>query len=885
MRWWAIVRHTLASLVRRRRTEAALQDEFRDHLEREIEYNLQSGMPPEEARRAALRLIGPVSFQQEECRDWRGTAFFEICARDLRYAFQMLRRTPLFAAAAILTLGLGIGANTTVFTFVDNILLRPVPARDPRQLVSVHWGGMVNVSYPDYVDLRGRNRSFSGLIAYRFNVVSLSVAARENYRAWGYETTGNYFETLGVRPLLGRFFGPAEDGRPNADPVLVISYRFWRSRFAGDTNVVGRETKVNGFPFTIIGVAPPGFEGTELIVAADYWVPMSMVGRIEPRSDWLESRYARNIWTIGRLRPGVSHTQAEADLDRIGRDLTAQYPDIHDRNARFRLSPPGLLGDALRRPIAGFGVVLMSVGGLVLLLACVNLAGMLTARAADRRREIAIRLALGAGKARLLRQLMTESLLLAAIGGLLGFGLAVAACRLFSGWRLNIDIPLKNTIQPDWLVLAFTSAAALLTTLLFGLIPALQAVRTDLIPSLKNAPAKRFRGWGARDLIVTGQIALSVILVICSALVVRSLQRAMTLNLGFQPAHAVSASFDLSLQGYDTNRGRSFDATLVARAAALPGIQAAGIINNFPLRISEDNSVVSRTDRPVPPPEQRIGAVVCAITPGYLQAAGTRMMAGREFTARDRAGASAVALVNQAFADHLYPNEDPLGRHFRTTLTATDPGFEIVGVVETGKYESLGEDPKPAIFRPVEQTGTSETTLVVRTALPAPEAAALLRKTILDLDPELTVYRTGSLEEQLALPLFPARAAAVVLGVFGLLAMVLAATGLFALVAYAVSRRTREIGIRMALGARAGLVLSSVLRRTLVLCAVGLCAGTLATLAAGRLLSAILYGISPRDPGAYMVAILLMVLVTLLACCHPASRAIRIDPARTLRED
>jgi predicted permease len=528
-------------------------------------------------------------------------------------------------------------------------------------------------------------------------------------------------------------------------------------------------------------------------------------------------------------------------------------------------------------------VVLMSIVVLVLLLACVNLAGMLTARAADRRREIGIRLALGASKGRLLRQIMTESLLLAAIGGLLGFGIAFGACRLFSSWRLNIDIPIETALQPDALVLGFTAAAALSTTLFFGLMPALQAIRTDLIPSLKNAPANRFRRWGVRDLIVTGQIALSVILVICSVLVVRSLQHALTLNLGFEPANAISASFDLRLQGYDKKRSRSFDAALIAKASALPGMQAVGIINNLPLRIGGDNSVVSRTDRPVPPPSERHGAIIYKISPGY-RAAGTKLLLGRDITSHDRQGAPAVAIVNQALTDLFFPKDNPVGKHFRTSMNPADAGMEIVGVVETGKYESLGEDPKPVVFLPIEQTGTAVTMLVARTSLTTQHAAELLRKTILDLDPELTLYSVGGLKDQLALPLFPARAAAIVLGIFGFLAMVLAATGLFALMAYTVARRTREIGIRMALGARPGLVLSSILKRTVVLCAIGVFLGAIATLAAGRLLSAVLYGVSPRDPVSYATAILLMALAALLACWNPATRAIQIDPARTLRE-
>ncbi|HLJ46475.1 MAG TPA: ABC transporter permease [Bryobacteraceae bacterium] len=885
MRLLTMLGNTARSLFRKGKADSELRQEFQYHLEKEIENNIRAGMTPAQARNAALSLIGPITLQQEECRDSRGINFIETSLRDLRHAISLFRRTPLFTAAAIATLALGIGANTTVFTFVENILLRPLPVRAPQQLVSLGWGGMINFSYPSYLDLRDRNRAFSDLVAYRFNPASMSLQPRVNYRVWGYEATGNYFGALGVQPELGRFFGPGEDMARGANPVMVMSDRVWRERLAADPNVIGREVKINGYPFTIIGVAPPDFGGTELIVAADYWVPMSMSQRIEPGSDWLGSRYAQNIWVMGRLKPGVTPPQAEANLNQIGQELAAAYPNSISRKDRFRLSSPGLMGQALRGPITSFGAVLMCVGGLVLLLACVNLAGMLMARAADRRREIGIRLAIGAGKGRLLRQLMTESLLLASVGGLLGASLAFGACRLFNSWRLNLDVPIRTSLQPNAVVLAFTAAAALFTTLLFGLMPAVQAIRTDLIPSLKNSPAARLRRWSARDLIVVGQIALSVILVICSVLVVRSLQHALTLKLGFEPANAVSLSFDLRLQGYDKKRSRTFDAALISKASAIPGMQAVGIINNFPLRIGEDNSVVSRTDRPVPPTSERRGAVMYNIAPGYLQAAGTKLVAGRDFSRYDRDGAPAVAIVNQALADALYPNENPLGRNFRITLDAADKGIEIVGIVETGKYESLGEDPKPVVFQPIAQTGTEETTLVARTVLPPEQATESLRKAVLELDPELTIYNAGGLKEQLALPLFAARAAATVLGVFGFLAMVLAATGLFGLMAYAVARRTRELGIRMALGAQALTILSAVLKRTLALCGAGLCLGTVVTLAASRLLSAVLYGVSPRDPATYAIAILLMAVVAVLACWSPATRAIHVDPARTLREE
>jgi len=886
MRWLARFRKIFQSLFRRQQTEADLDAELQYHLEQEIESGIRAGMSPEDAKLAAQRLVGSVSLYKEECRDAWGIGFTESLVRDLRHATRMLRRTPLFTVVAIATLALGIGATTTVFTFVESILLRSLPVRDPQQLVVLNWGEMVSMSYPNYVDFRDQNTVFSSLAAYRYNPASMSIQARESFRVWGYEASGNYFETLGVKPLLGRFFGPAEDDKPGANPVIVISHRYWTSRFAADPGVVGRAVKINGYPFTIIGVAHPSFSGTELIVAADYWVPMSMESQIEPGNDWLRSRSSQHVWTMGRRKSGVSGAQAAANLDQIAQQLARIYPNEIDRRTRFHLSRPGLIGQALLGPITSFGVVFMGLAGVGLLLACMNLAGMLLARASDRHREVGIRLALGASRFQLLRQLMTENLFLSAGGGLLGFAIAFGACHLFSSWHLSIDLPFTTALHPDSIMLCFTAAVALSTTVLFGLTPALQAIRTDVIRSLKNEPvSSRFRRWSIRDLLVGGQIALSMILVICSVLVVRSLQHALTLNLGFNPDGAVSVSFDLRMQRYSEERTRRFDAALLQKASMLPGLEAVGIINNLPLRMGENNQVVSRADRPVPKPSERRAAIIYNVSPGYLQAAGTRLLYGRDVSPYDGEGAPRVAMVNEAVAHVFFANENPLGRHIRLSTNPSDKGVEIVGVVETGKYESIGEDPHPAVFLPIAQTGTAWTTLVARTPLPAQQATDLLRKTVLDLDPDLTLFNAGSLKDQLALPLFPARAAAIVLGVFGVLATVLAATGLFALVAYAVSRRTHEIGIRMALGARPVQVLSSVLARTLVLCVAGISIGTLITLAAARLLSAILYGVSPRDPATYVTAVLLFTAVGLLACWSPAARAIRIDPARTLRED
>jgi predicted permease len=578
----------LRSLFQHQRIEADLDDEIRDHLEQEIRANIQSGMDPEEARYAAMRLVGAIARYQEECRDARGTILIENLWRDLRYAGRMLRRSRVFTAIAILTLALGIGANTSVFTLINAILFRPLAVKEPQQLVFFNNGHSTNMSYPNYRDFRDRNDVLSGMIAYRLSPMNLSIQGGSNSRVWGYQASGNYFDLLGVRAAVGRLFHAEDDDKPGAHPVVVLSYGYWCSRFDADPNVAGRTLKINAFDFTILGVAPASFNGTELIVTPDLWVPMSMEAQIEPGRNWLDDRSDTEIWVLGRLKFGVSRAQAEASLNRTAGQLARMYPSL-DADMKIQLSPPGLIGKALRGPVTGFAGILMGVAGLVLLLACLNLAGMLLARASDRRKEIAVRLALGAGRPQLLAQLFTESLLLALAGAAAGFLLSLWISELVSSWHPPFDVPVNTTlVVADPRVLLFTLVAALLTTFLFGLAPALQATRTDLIPALKNeAMSERLRRWTLRDILVGAQIALSVVLLISSVLVVRSLQHAFSLHLGFNPDHAVSVSFDLGLQGYSEQRGQAFQERLLERVVALPGLQAAGTINYMPLRLGE----------------------------------------------------------------------------------------------------------------------------------------------------------------------------------------------------------------------------------------------------------------------------------------------------------
>lgn len=885
MRSPAKLKMFLRSLFQRRKVESSLEDELQDHLEREIAENLRAGMTPEEAKFAAQRLIGSISLYKEGCRDAWGTRIADNFVRDLHYALRVLHRTPLFTAATILTLALGIGANTTVFTFLEDTLLRTLPVRDSQQLVSLNWGNAIGMSYPNYVDFRDRNSVFSDLMACHLNAAGLSIHARENFRIWGYEVSGNYFDGLGIKPALGHFFGPSEDTKPGANPVIVLGYREWQTHFGADPNVIGRPVKIDGYPFTVIGVAPRSFLGTELLIGADFWVRASMEAEIEQGYDWLHSRDNTNIFVVGRLKPGVSRSQATANLDQIAHQLARTYPDLIARNTKFQLTPPGLFGKRFRQPIAGFGAVLTCLAAAGLLLACINLAGMLLARAADRHHEIGVRLAIGASRFQLLRQFMMESLLLAAGGGIAGFLMADIGCRLINSLMPPTDLPIVAALHPDNTVLCFTSMVALAATLLFGLAPALQAARTDVIPSLKNEPVStRFRKFSVRDVLVPGQIALSVMLVICSILVARSLQRTLSMNLGFNPENAVSISFDLRVKGYTKERIQNFHAALLANLAALPGIQSTGITNFLPLGPGGSSGVISRADRPVPKSPERQFAMIYDVSPGYLRTAETRLLSGRDIDAHDRENSPPVAIVNEALAHLFFGSENPLGQYVRLGTDPKEKGLKIIGVVETGKYISLNEDPRPAAFRPISQSGTAFTTVVARTHLPASKVLAMLRKTILDLNPDLTLFDAGSLRDQLGFHFFPARGAAAVLGAFGVIAMALAATGLFALMAYAVSRRTREIGIRMALGARAVQLLAALFGRTIILCIIGLTIGTLMTLVAGKLLSAILYGVSPYDPITYLSALLLLTAVALAASWNPARRAIQIDPATTLRE-
>ncbi len=805
--------------------------------------------------------------------------------QDIVLAIRRLRASPAFTAAAIVTLALGIGANTTIFTAVNALLFRPFQVERQSELVTLDFVGnalgLPIQSYPNYRDLRDRNDVMTGLVAYRPYPIGYSRDGRTTSRILAMGVSGNYFDVLGVSSFRGRVLHANDDLKKLGHPVAVVSFNFWRKRLASDPDVVGQTVKLNGLNYTIVGVAPAGFFGTELVLNPDVFVPMAMQSQVETGDDWLGERRSRNILILGRLKPGVSTRRAEAGLNSILTQLAREFPQANE-GWHIALSRPGLAGGIGRGPVVGFSIVLMTVAGMVLLVACVNLASLLLARASDRRKETAIRLALGARRKDLIRQLLTESAMLAIAGGTAALVLTNWLVGLLTNRRAALELPIQD-LHIDFNVMAFAAAASIIAGILAGFMPAMQSTNGGLAPALKDEiVVEGLKRWHIRDGLVVVQVALSAALLVASVLVVRSLQNALAVPLGFEPRHAASSSFDLSLHGYDRAYTREFEHRLLDRVSSMPGIEAAGLINGRPLTPAISNCYIFVDGKP---PLRDSDAPMAArywSSPGYLRAAQTKLIAGRDFDKRDGTAYASAVLVNQTFARQLFPGENAIGKRFRYCDQNSEPR-EIVGIVEDGKYWALSEAPMPAVFSPLDQFSGLMGTIVARSSLPEADVAAMIRRAALDMEPTLFLFDVGSVSDQLGFALLPATVAAAALGAFGLLAIVLAATGVYGIMAYAVSQRTREIGIRMSLGASSSAVLSLVLSRTATLIAVGTVMGLGLMLAAGRFFAPVLYGVSARDPMAYLLTALLMAVVATIACFVPARRAIKVDPLISLR--
>ena len=807
--------------------------------------------------------------------------------QDLRYGTRQLLKRPGFTFLAIVSMALGIGANTAIFSLVDTVVFRPLPVKNPSELQELYGtlnnGADISIqSYLNYKDYRDRNQVFSGLIAYRITVASLSHNGN-NERVWGMLASGNYFDVLGVSPFLGRGFLPEEDQTPKSHPVTVLSYGCWQKRFGSDPSIIGKSVSFNNVAFTVVGVAPRGFFGTEVAFSPEMWVPMMMGPVIEPGSTWLEQRNSDNLFVVGRLKPGVTKAQAEASLQAITKEMGKEYP-ADNLGRGLTLIPPGLFIPDIRNSVFAFAAVLTAVGALVLLLACVNLANLLLARATERRKEIAIRLAVGASRGRLIRQLLTESALLSLIGGAFGVLLAAWINQLVRGIKLPTDFALMFDLRIDWRVLSFTLALSLLTGLVFSLLPALQSSKPELVPALKDESAMGgFRRSRLRNTLVIAQVALSLVLLVSAGLIVRSLQEAQRMRPGFNPENAVALSFDVGLQGYDEPKGRAFQKQVLERIRALPGIESAALTDNIPLSLNYNSSTIYIEGQPVVSNSQMPLAIPTSVSPGYFQTMGIPLR-GRDFTEQEDKLEMRVAIVNETFARKFFPGQEAIGKRFN--FNGPDkPFWEIIGVCADGKYNSLGEDPKAALFRPQLRDYSTAVSLVARTRSDPRTALAAMQREMRSLDATLPLYEVKTLTEHMKVPLFPARMAAGALGSFGVLALVLAAVGIYGVMSYVVAGRTREIGLRMALGAQTGNVRRLILRQGMMLALIGSVIGLTIAFGATRLLKSVLYGVDAMDPMTFIGVTFLLATVALLACWIPARRASRVDPMIALRAE
>ena len=812
-------------------------------------------------------------------------------SHDVAYATRLLRRSPAFTLTAVLSLAIGIAANGAIFSLADAVLLRDRPGIDEEGLVDIARSqdgeGFDNNSYPNFADLRERSRSFSGIAGFRFSPEPVGLAtAGGARRVWGQPVSANYFDVLGVAMARGRGFVEEEDRAGAPRPVAVIGHRLWRTEFGAAADAVGATIRVNGVVFTIVGVAPEGFAGNS-IGATELWVPLTMYPAMFGRDPGLlANRAAVWIMAVGRLKPGVTIEQARAEVAAIGRTLAREHPVVNEGRG-IAAQPSHRLGGFARSYVAAFIGLLFALVGLVLLIACTNVAGMLLARGVARGREVALRLAVGAKRGRIVRQLVTESVMLSLGGALAGVAAAlwmIGALRAFLP-ALPVDVAID--LRLDWRVIGFSTLLAVTTGVLFGLVPALQAARTDLAAALKDGAAGHApRRARLRHGFVVAQVAMSVLLVVCALLFARSLREAGRIDPGFDAAHVDSASIDFRLAGYDAARGARVSADVLDRVRRLPGVESAAYAAVAPLTGSGLGLGALTLPGQAADARDRVRPDWNVVTPGYFETLRTRIVAGRAFTEADRGGATDVAIVNQAFARRAWPGADPIGQvlHQHETQGAPPRVLTVVGVAQDAKYRSIGEEPRAFIYVPHAQQYRAETYLLARTdgrrsALPGIAAA------VRQIDPNLPITHAAPLAELTSLGLLPHRLAAWVAGAFGAVGLLLASIGIYGITAFNVTQRTREIGVRVALGAARADVLRLVVGQAMRMAIAGAAGGLLLAAAATQLLRGLLYGVTPLDPVSFGAGAGLFAGLALAASWLPARRAASVNPVEALRTE
>jgi predicted permease len=880
----------------RKRMMEDLDQDIRDHLERETQDNVERGMPAEEARYAALRKFGNVTRVKEDTWEVWSFVWLEQLWQDVRFGLRTLRKSPGFTSVAVITLALGIGANATMFSLADALLFRPFPVAEPGRLVAL-MRQMVDrpdyyssFSHPDYEDFREQTQVLSGLAAFDSVRVSMTVNG-EATRIEGEIVSGNYFSVLGVKPALGRTFVPEEDQTAGAHPVIVASDDFWRHRLHSDHEIIGKSLTLNGRSFTVIGVAPAGFRGLSVGFSPAFWVPLAMHDQVMPSFTTDEGRplfYVRGcdwLGVVGRLAAGRTVGEAEAEAKILAGREAATYPQER-RGWTVVVSP---LNEVRLMPwnadMTGLMGLLMAVVALVLLIACSNVAGLLLARASARRMEIGVRTGLGASRSRLIRQLLTESLMLSLLGGAGALVLALFAIRLLTTFELPGINMTALGLGLDWRVLSFALVLAVVTAIIFGVIPALQTSKADVAETLKGscraAGASKAR---LRQGLVVSQIALSLLLLVASGLLIRTLRNLLEMELGFDARNLQLMSVDLGIEGYTATRARQFYQQVLERVKDSPGVRSACWAATAPLggwHMADDivleNSGLDR--------DRRVNVDINYVSCGFFSTLGIPIVAGRGFTAQDRGQTPRVAVVSESTARRLWPGENPLGQHFWMHARGSQPGLEVIGVVKDGKYYNSWRKnySTPFVFLPFDQAFQPQGTLLVKGKGGMGSLGTSIRREVQGLDPNLPVFDIKSFQQQFGEGLLLQRLGTALVGAFGALALALAAVGLFGLIAFSVGQRTHEIGIRMALGAQRHEVINLVLRQGFVLAAVGVAGGLAGALGLTRLIASLLYGETPADPLTFALATLTLAGVAFLACYIPARRATKVDPMAALR--
>ena len=811
-----------------------------------------------------------------------------ILLQDLRFALRQMRRSPGFAVTAVFTLALGIAANVIVFGVLQAVILRPidVPHADRVMTLARTDSTYPIFSYPEVRDVRDGNTVFSAVAAWSLDVFGLE-ADGATRPVWGCLVSGQYFEVVGIKPALGRLLTRADDDHPGASQAALLSWSAWTSEFNGDPNIVGKVIRINKQPYTIVGVTPEGFYGTEKFLQADIFVPLANEASLGA-TNWLESRSAQNVWSVVRIMDGVTMPQVQVELNTIAARVVRQYPKEEEKLG-FKLTSPGLMGEFLGGPARGFLAGVMVLAGIVLLAACANLGGLFAAHTADRAREIAIRMAIGSSRWRIVRQVFAEALAISILGGACACGLAWMAISGLANWHPPTEYPMKFHVlpQPSLIVMAF--GISVLAGLLFGVMPLWQIFKADPNDVIKSGGTQSPAGrrWALRDVLLAAQVVLSCVTVTAAFVSLRGLSKAMTMDMGFNPKHAVVTKLELTQAGYSSEAASHFQRQFQERILQLPGVVAAGYAQSTPLsQDAKTAEVFSERAADFRSSNRAFGAYVYDISPGYFAAAATQLLEGRDVSFTDTVKTPAVAVVNREFARRLFHAEEAVGRYFKNR---SGQAIQIVGIVADGKYLTLSEDQKAAAFFPITQESSTKTSFIVRiqpgsSDEATSEMAATVRKVVRDLDPAIPIRDSSPWRNQLGLTFFVSQVATVALGLFGAFGLLLSITGTFGLASYTVSKRLRELSIRVALGAQAKQVLSAALGRLLILLASGSVVGILLGVAASRVLSAIVYQASAQDPLVLGSVALTLLLTGLLSVAGPVRRALHVDPAILLRE-